>query len=152
MARPDVRIRIRGNVIRIRIGEACIRTVIRIAAEVNPTRATNLYFSLKEEPVPVPTQRDTSWELIHFLNLLQDVKDVSRTRKELLRIRFGSILVKFDFHQRLTFRSLLLAELCRDILNEVNHPECRVHQFRLGSFIAIKTPIVLIPWNIQEIK
>ena len=41
--RADVRIRIRGSVIRIRISEACIRTVIRITAEQKPTRATNLY-------------------------------------------------------------------------------------------------------------
>lgn len=54
MARPDVRIRIRGNVIRIRIGEACIRTVIRIAAEVNPTRATNLFYHSKKNLFPFP--------------------------------------------------------------------------------------------------
>ena len=40
--RADVRIRIRGSVIRVRISEACIRTVIRITAEQKPTRATNL--------------------------------------------------------------------------------------------------------------
>ena len=34
-ARPDVRIRIRGGVIRIRIGEARFRLVIRITAEMN---------------------------------------------------------------------------------------------------------------------
>lgn len=39
--RADVRIRIRGSVIRIRISEACIRTVIRITAEQKPTGATN---------------------------------------------------------------------------------------------------------------
>jgi hypothetical protein len=40
--RTDVRIRIRGGVIRIRISEARIRAVIRITAEQNPTGATNL--------------------------------------------------------------------------------------------------------------
>lgn len=40
--RADVRIRIRGSVIRIRISEACIRTVIRVTAEQNPTRVINL--------------------------------------------------------------------------------------------------------------
>ena len=36
--RADVRIRIRGGVIRIRIAEACIRTVIRITAEQDTTK------------------------------------------------------------------------------------------------------------------
>ena len=40
--RADVRIRIRGDVIRVRIGEACIRTVIRGTAEQDTTGATNL--------------------------------------------------------------------------------------------------------------
>ena len=44
--RTDVRIRIRGGVIRVRIGEARIRTVIRITAEQTPTGATNLKFVL----------------------------------------------------------------------------------------------------------
>ena len=39
--RPDIRIRIRGGVIRVRIAEACIRTVIRITAEQDTARATN---------------------------------------------------------------------------------------------------------------
>lgn len=42
--RTDVRIRIRGGVIRVRISEARIRAVIRITAEQNPTGATNLIF------------------------------------------------------------------------------------------------------------
>ena len=45
--RADVRIRIRGDVIRVRIGETCIRTVIRITAEQKPTRETNLIFYSK---------------------------------------------------------------------------------------------------------
>ena len=45
--RADVRIRIRGNVRRVRIGETCIRTVIRITAEQKPTRKTNLIFYSK---------------------------------------------------------------------------------------------------------
>ena len=74
MARPDVRIRVRGNVIRIRIGEACIRTVIRSTAEQHPTRATNLYLHLFEiESVSVPSQSNFSWEFLHFSNFLQDV-------------------------------------------------------------------------------
>lgn len=36
--RADVRIRIRGGVIRVRIAEACIRTVIRITAEQDTTK------------------------------------------------------------------------------------------------------------------
>lgn len=44
MARADGRIRIRGGAIRVRIGETCIRTVIRITAEQNTSGATNLYF------------------------------------------------------------------------------------------------------------
>ena len=33
LLRPDIRIRIRGRIIRIRVTEACIRAIIRIAAE-----------------------------------------------------------------------------------------------------------------------
>lgn len=45
--RADVRIRIRGGVIRIRVNEACIRSVIRITTEANTTQgATNLYHIL----------------------------------------------------------------------------------------------------------
>ena len=35
--RPDIRIRIRGGIIRIRVKEPCIRAIIRITAEVNTT-------------------------------------------------------------------------------------------------------------------
>ena len=45
--RADIRIRIRGSVIRVRITEARIRTVIRITAEQDTARATNpLYVKL----------------------------------------------------------------------------------------------------------
>ena len=43
-ARPDIRVRVRGGVVRVRVGEACIRTVIRITAEMNTTLyATDLF-------------------------------------------------------------------------------------------------------------
>ena len=44
--RADVRIRIRGGVIRIRIAEACIRTVIRITAEQDTTKNDQPFFVL----------------------------------------------------------------------------------------------------------
>lgn len=37
--RTDVRIRIRGGVIRVRVNETCIRPVIRITAEQKPTKS-----------------------------------------------------------------------------------------------------------------
>ena len=44
-ARPDIRVRIRGGVIRVRVSEARFRAVIRITAEMNTTLyATNLFF------------------------------------------------------------------------------------------------------------
>ena len=43
--RADVRIRIRGGVIRIRIAEACIRTVIRITAEQDTTKNDQPFLS-----------------------------------------------------------------------------------------------------------
>ena len=45
--RPDVRIRIRGGVIRVRIREARIRTVIRITAEQDTARATSLLIEIQ---------------------------------------------------------------------------------------------------------
>ena len=41
--RTDIRARIRGAVIRVRVDETGIRAVIRVTAEVHATRATNLY-------------------------------------------------------------------------------------------------------------
>ena len=43
--RTDIRIRIRGGVIRIRIAEACIRTVIRITAEQDTTKNDQPFLS-----------------------------------------------------------------------------------------------------------
>ena len=79
--RTDVRIRIRGGVIRVRIGEARIRTVIRITAEQNPTGATNLdfvfYVSLfKPITVSVPSQRDTAGKGVALLDFLTDIENV----------------------------------------------------------------------------
>ena len=82
--RPDVRIRIRGGVIRVRIGETVIRTVIRITAEQHATRMTHLYSvslslcrsslrSFKEEPVTAASERHTAGKGVHLLNLLTDV-------------------------------------------------------------------------------
>lgn len=78
--RTDVRIRIRGGVIRVRIGEARIRAVIRITAEQNPTGATNLnifYVSLfKPIAVPVSSQRDTAGKGVALLDFLTNVENV----------------------------------------------------------------------------
>lgn len=78
--RTDVRIRIRGGVIRIRISEARIRAVIRITAEQNPTGATNLnifYVSLfKPVTVSVSSQRDTAGKGVTLLDFLTNVENV----------------------------------------------------------------------------
>ena len=74
--RADVRIRIRGGVIRVRIGETRIRTVIRITAEQKPTRTTNLYQLFKPISVTVTTHRYQSWELIHFPKFLTDLQNI----------------------------------------------------------------------------
>ena len=78
--RTDVRIRIRGGVIRIRISEARIRAVIRITAEQNPTGATNLnifYVSLfKPITVSVSSQRDTAGKGVAHLVFLTNVENV----------------------------------------------------------------------------
>lgn len=78
--RTDVRIRIRGGVIRIRISEARRRAVIRITAEQNPTRATNLnifYVSLfKPITVSVSSQRDTAGKGVALLDFLTNVENV----------------------------------------------------------------------------
>ena len=78
--RTDVRIRIRGGVIRVRICEARIRAVIRITAEQNPTGATNLnifYVSLfKPITVSVSSQRDTAGKGVALLDFLTNVENV----------------------------------------------------------------------------
>lgn len=78
--RTDVRIRIRGGVIRVRISEARIRAVIRITAEQNPTGATNLiffYVSLFEPiTVSVSSQCDTAGKGVALLDFLTNVENV----------------------------------------------------------------------------
>lgn len=78
--RTDVRIRIRGGVIRVRIGEARRRAVIRRTAEQNPTGATNLnifYVSLfKPITVSVSSQRDTAGKGVALLDFLTNVENV----------------------------------------------------------------------------
>ena len=47
--RPDIRIRIRRSIIRIRVKEPCIRAIIRITAEVNTTsriKQPNIIYAL----------------------------------------------------------------------------------------------------------
>ena len=78
--RTDVRIRVRGGVVRIRISEGRIRAVIRITAEQNPTGATNLnifYVSLfKPITVSVSSQRDTAGKGVALLDFLTNVENV----------------------------------------------------------------------------
>lgn len=153
MARPDVRIRIRGNVIRIRISEARIRTEMRMTAKQQPTRATNPCFHLfKIVSVTIPSQSHPSRELLHFPDFLQDVQNVSRTGEELLCSRFRAILFRLDFDKRLSACAFLLAELSLYILYEIEHPKCGVHQFGLCGFITIETSAILITWNFQKIQ
>ncbi len=87
MARTDIRIRVRGGVIRVRIGEACIRTVIRITAEQNTTRTTNLFIALllEVEPISVGSERHFARKRVTLLYLLQNVQDFSRAGEKLLR-------------------------------------------------------------------
>ena len=56
MARADIRIRIRRRIIRIRITEARIRTIIRITAEQKPPKRHNLYifFVTGRGSLPLP--------------------------------------------------------------------------------------------------
>lgn len=77
MARADVRIRIRGGVIRVRIGETCIRPVIRITAEQDTSGTTNLlfYHSLSLEPKTVSASPESyfSRKFPEFLDFTQNV-------------------------------------------------------------------------------
>ena len=68
--RVDVRIRIRGHVIRISVGEACIRAVIRITAEQDTTRATNLFYLFEIESITITAKGDSPRKLIHLTYLL----------------------------------------------------------------------------------
>ena len=68
MARPDIRIRIRGRVIRIRIRKTGIRAVIRITAEQDTARATNLYTSITPNstvfPMPASLPKGEVYQLL----------------------------------------------------------------------------------------
>ena len=60
--RTDIRIRIRGRVIRIRIHEPRIRTIIRITAEQNTTTSDNHYFFFLSNPVYLFAGRFTAFQ------------------------------------------------------------------------------------------
>ena len=125
--RTDVRIRIRGGVIRIRISEARIRAVIRITAEQNPTGATNLnifYVSLfKPITVSVSSQRDTAGKGVALLDFLTNVENVCLTREELLSVSLRAVLIGLNLDKRLTFCAFCLTEPCRHVLYEVTDPK-----------------------------
>lgn len=78
--RADIRIRIRGGVIRIRISEARFRAVIRITAEMDTTEATNLDFpvnySLQPEAVSISPHRHATGKLVTLLYLAQNIQDI----------------------------------------------------------------------------
>lgn len=72
MARADIRIRVRPGVIRVRIGETAVRTVIRITAPVDhlsshPLLPTILTCQLSASPLRrVGMQEDGLPKLIHL--------------------------------------------------------------------------------------
>lgn len=86
MARADVRIRIRGGVIRVRIGETCIRTVIRITAEQNTSGATTCILSLEPKTIPVTPESYFSRKFSEFLDFSQDIENILRTREKFLSL------------------------------------------------------------------
>jgi len=81
-ARPDIRVRVRGGVIRVRVSEARFRAVIRIAAEMNTTLyATDLFLFLSIILLEIVTvalgaQCHSPRERVQLLYLLKDIQNI----------------------------------------------------------------------------
>ena len=86
MARADVRIRIRGGVIRVRIGETRIRPVIRITAEQHTSERPTCILSLEPKAVTASSESYFSREFPEFLDFTQDIENILRTREKFLSL------------------------------------------------------------------
>lgn len=130
MARPDIRIRIRGRVIRIRIRKTGIRAVIRITAEQDTARATNLYTLLQIVPRSRCPHRYPSREFVHFPNLGEDIFDFPRIGEELACIAVVIVPIHLDLDER-----PILSELRFHSLDVVADPKGEVYQLLLRGVI-----------------
>lgn len=133
MARPDIRIRIRGRVIRIRIRKTGIRAVIRITAEQDTARATNLYTLLQIVPRSRCPHRYPSREFVHFPNLGEDIFDFPRIGEELACIAVVIVPIHLDLDER-----PILSELRFHSLDVVADPKGEVYQLLLRRFGAVE--------------
>ena len=85
MARADIRIRVRPGVIRVRIGETAVRTVIRITApdhnlSSHPLLPTILTCQLSASPLRrAGMQEDGLPKLVHWLGDSIDSKSLTRS-------------------------------------------------------------------------
>lgn len=94
LARADIRIRIRGGVIRIRIRKPGIRAVIRITAEIHALRTNNRILLLQIVARSAGSHGCLSWELVTFLNLVKYVLYFAAIGKKLL---FPVVVRRYGF-------------------------------------------------------
>jgi hypothetical protein len=143
--RADVRIRIRSRVIRIRIGEACIRTVIPITAEQNAPKANSPVLLLEEVPRAGSAHSYLSRESVKLLYPFKDVLYFRRIGEKFPRVALAVVPVHFDFHQKAVF-----PELRFDVFQVIDHPKGKVDQLLLGRFRAIEVFVVFVARNLKE--
>lgn len=98
IARPDVRIRIRRNVIRISTRQTAIRTVIRITANIQTTGFSCLVILFQIIALTARFQRNSAWKCIALCNIFNYIFDFSTICEEFFRFTIWIIGVKFDFH------------------------------------------------------
>lgn len=146
-ARPDTRSRIRGRVIRIRIRKTGIRAVIRITAEQDTARATNLYTLLQIVPRSRCPHRYPSREFVHFPNLGEDIFDFPRIGEELACIAVVIVPIHLDLDER-----PILSELRFHSLDVVADPKGEVYQLLLRRFGAVKMLVGFVGGDFQEIQ
>ena len=94
LPRADIRIRIRGGVIRIRIRKPGIRVVIRITAEIHALRTNSLYILLQIVARSAGSHGSLSREFVTFLNLVKNVLYFRAVGKELF---FSFVVRRYGF-------------------------------------------------------
>lgn len=146
--RPDIRVRIRGGVIRIRVHETGIRAVIRITAEVNPTRDNQPFISLFYViSRSGRAHRDFSGKRVQFTDFSENVLDFPRVREKLLRLIVLVFFVHLDFDE-----NTVCPEFCFHSLDIVTHPKREVNQFLLCGLRAVEMFVRFIRWDFQKVQ
>ena len=118
-----VRVRVRGRVVRVRVSETRVRTVVRVAAHGKDTHFHPQPISLlKPIAITATAQCHAPGKGIQFADFAEDVLNILGAREELPRLRIRLLGVVLDKHKRLPVRAFIARETRAHRL-VVAHPE-----------------------------